>query len=75
MKDIHLRDFIVESEENKEHIPCKGKKTMANSWWIPMTFPLNGVPKVMGDPCEHMVAGVKEHTFAGTESRRPRGLG
>jgi hypothetical protein len=71
MKDIHLRDFIIESEENKEHIHCNVKKTMANSWWMTMTFPLDDVQKVMRVPSKHMVTAVKENIFAGTKSRRP----
>ncbi len=45
MKDVHLHDFIIETEENEDNVRCKVKKMAATSLWRATTLP---VEEVMG---------------------------
>ncbi len=71
VKDVHLRDFIIETEENEDHVRCKVKKNLASHVWRMTTFPIedvngsrfgtctSGSPRMMGVPCMHMVVALK----------------
>jgi hypothetical protein len=69
MKDVHLHDYIVETEEIK--------KTLAPSCQMMTNFPLEevtgsrfrtctcGAPRMMGVPCMHMVVALKSGSVKG----------
>jgi hypothetical protein len=71
MKDVHLCDFIIETEENEDHVRCRVKKNLALHVWRTSTFPIEevdgsrfgtctcGSPRMMGVPCVHMVVVLK----------------
>ena len=77
MKDVHLRDFIIETEENEDHVRCRVKKNSATHMWRTTTFPLEevngsrfgtctcGSPRMMGVPCVHMVVALKSGSVVG----------
>ncbi len=43
MKDVHLRDFIIETEENEDHVRCKVKKNSTTHVWRTTMFPIKEV--------------------------------
>ena len=77
MKDVHLRDFIIETEENEDHFRCRVKKNSGTHVWRTTTFPIKemngsrfgtctcGYPKMMGVPCMHMVVALKSGSVDG----------
>ena len=77
MKDVHLCDFIMETEENPDLVHCKVEKMLAITSWMTTTFPLEevmgsscgtcmcGFPRMMGVPCMHMVAALKSGSVEG----------
>jgi hypothetical protein len=77
MKDVHLRDFIIETEENEDHFCCRVKNNSATHVWRTTTFPIEevngsrfgtctcGSPRMMGEPCMHMVVALKSGSVEG----------
>ena len=71
MKDVQLRNFIVETEEDDDHVCRKEKKNSASHVWRTTAFPIGevngsrfgtctcGSPRMMGVPCMHMVVALK----------------
>ena len=77
MNDVHLRDFIIKTEENEDHVRCRVKKNLAAHVWRSTTFPIEevngsrfgtctyGFPRMMGVPCVHMVVVPKSGSVDG----------